>query len=659
MTLHSRPGRLIAAEAAAPASARSKRTGRIAWYLQRLKGMSAAEIAHRLAEAAKREVAAKRNWSWANFDCGDGPVPSLPVANLVEDCPAQLLRQWEEVASLALTSRLPILGQTWPARRSPRDWHQDPVTRDHWPHDVHCFKVPFRHTRAFGDVKYMWERSRLQYLQPIAALARKTDDETLARFYLDEIADWMDGNTPFDGLSWATGVEVALRTVTLLVVAGFLCKTIPPGMRRRMRACLAAHGYWLARYPSRHSSANNHLIAEAAGLFLLGSVAKDMADSAEWAREGRLILCEEIGKQILADGVGAEQSPTYAAFTIEWYLLSSWLAREQGQPLPRSVRERQRAAAEHFHWMLDANGYVPSIGDDDEGRVLYSTVREDRYVASVAAAIAGQTGRPELSPAARDPHLRDLFFGSSGPASCPSGVRSFDQGGYSVIRKHFGGSDVAAVLDHGPLGYLSIAAHGHADALSLWLHVDGQPVLVDAGTYLYHSGKEWRDHFRGSSAHNTLTLNGADSSRMSGPFNWTQKARAWREAAHGGETIAAAHDGYSSSFGVTHRRSVTATEDGSLVVRDRLVGNNTDALDIRIGFLVHPSLDVSRTNEGIAISRGSQRLMTLTACAELDSTVEEAWYSPRFGEKVPTRRIVFSARRPAPCDFEIALRMRS
>ncbi|TIQ17227.1 heparinase II/III-family protein, partial [Mesorhizobium sp.] len=75
-----------------------------------------------------------------------------------------------------------------------------------------------------------------------------------------------------------------------------------------------------------------------------------------------------------------------------------------------------------------------------------------------------------------------------------------------------------------PLGYLSIAAHGHADALSLTLCVDGEPVLVDPGTWLYGSGGVWRDWFRSTPAHNTLNIEGKSQSIIAGTFNWSHKA---------------------------------------------------------------------------------------------------------------------------------------
>ncbi|MGD9866698.1 MAG: heparinase II/III family protein [Hyphomicrobiales bacterium] len=626
--------------------------------------MSAGEIVHRAGELAKKEISARRRFDWSDFDCGDGPVPALPLPEHFATCPESLVAQWHEVADLALASRLPLLGRTFPARRSPRDWHRDPVTGGLWPSDVYCFKVPFRHMGAMGDPKYVWERGRLQYLQPIAALARKTGDDTLVRFCLDEIESWMEGNGPFNGLGWATGIEVALRIVSLVTVAGFLGElNIPRQTRRRLRACLNAHGCWLARYPSRFSSANNHLIAEAGGLFLLGMLAPDFKFAGRWARDGRRILAAQAAKQILADGVGAEQSPTYAAFTLEWYLLCDWLAARSGEPLPSAVRERLALAAEHFRWLLDDGGSHPGIGDDDEGRVFYSGPAEDRHVASIAGSISAYLRRPGIAPAHREGHLRNLWFGFPGEGKAPRGVKSFDSGGYTLLREEAGGRDVLLALDHGPLGYLSIAAHGHADALSVWLHLNGQPVLVDAGTYLYHSGGEWRDHFRSTRAHNTLMINGASSSRMAGAFNWSRKAKAWRET-NSAALIEAVHDGYRKDFGVLHRRSLTKAGEGVFLLRDSLEGASAKPLDVEIGFLVHPDLEVMTVENGAQVRKGGELLLEMTAGAGLVPSVQKGeafppagWYSPAFGEKVPAPRIVFARRCQAPADFEITLRI--
>ena len=73
-------------------------------------------------------------------------------------------------------------------------------------------------------------------------------------------------------------------------------------------------------------------------------------------------------------------------------------------------------------------------------------------------------------------------------------------------------------FDHGPLGFPALAAHGHADALAMGLHLGGTQVIVDAGTGGYGGWGPWRRYFRGTSAHAALRVDGRDSSVPRGPF---------------------------------------------------------------------------------------------------------------------------------------------
>ena len=468
------------------------------------------------------------------------------------------------------------------------------------------------------------------------------------------------GNRPFNGLSWATGVEVALRIVSLLTVFSFTDgDTLDPEMRRRMRTCLAAHGAWLARYPSRFSSANNHLIAEAAALFVLGTVWRDLPQARDYASYGRRTLLEEVNRQILEDGVGAEQTPTYTAFVLEWFLLALWVAEKSGDPLPDSVRARLELGGEHLRWITDQGGSQPRIGDDDEGRVIATGGFEDDYVSSVLSCLSAFLGRPDIAPPLPRPGLRNLLFGypkSDGVA--PKGVRRFDAGGYTVVHKDISGQKMMMVLDHGPLGYLSIAAHGHADALALWLHIGDQPVLVDAGTYLYHAGGPWRDAFRGTPAHNTLSLKFTDSSTIAGPFNWSRKAAAWAvgPALEGSFLAAGAHDGYARDFGVVHERRVVQSHNG-FTVHDTLTGTLTNPAQVEIAYLLHPDLEATIDGERVIVSRDDHPLLSVCGLG-MNATIHtgetnprRGWYSPRFGKKVPTPQIVFRAVAAAPQEF--------
>jgi hypothetical protein len=332
-------------------------------------------------------------------------------------------------------------------------------------------------------------------------------------------------------------------------------------------------------------------------------------------------------------------------------LLCGVVGQRLGQSFPDPYWQRLTAACEFLRWITDADGNQPRIGDDDEGRVVASQLERGSYVSSVLNSAAAILGRSDLASPRRYPHLREAFFGvSTAGDTGPVGVQRFESGGYTVCRWHHAGSAWLLVFDHGPVGYLSIAAHGHADSLALWLHRDGQAILVDAGTYLYHSGRAWRDHFRGTLAHNTLSIQGESSSRRSGPFNWSQKAvAAVTDFRSDPERwcIEAEHDGYVGRYGVRHRRRVERSGPDGLTISDTLLGSSVTC-QVEIGLLFHPRLDVTQESKGWVIRDGTQDLLTILGDGGLEASVQEgqldpprAWYSPGFSRRVAARRLEF------------------
>lgn len=618
--------------------------------------MSAPEVAHRVSTQSKRLVSRFRHPRFAVMAGADMPLPVLPgLTNGVRDLADApgLLDSWREVASRARKGRLFFFGTEWPRLDGPEKWHVDPVTGRTWPANVYCFAVPYRHAPDYGDVKYVWELNRLQYLQPVAALAAVTGDSELARFCAGEIESWIDANPPFDGVNWASGIELALRIVSIVIVTTLIDEEgFTSVQKRKVLAALAAHGYWLMRYPSRFSSANNHLIAEAGGLYLLGMLMPGLRQAARYAEYGRRVLHEETPRQIYEDGVGAEQSPTYEAFVLEWLVLCGEVGNRMGKPFSDAYWQRIGKAGEFLRWITDSAGNQPRIGDDDEGRVFYSNSEPDGYVSSILGCVATALRRPDIAPPSVDVQLCHVLFGRPKPGSnSPIGIRRFATGGYTVRRWMEKGAESLLVVDHGPLGYLSIAAHGHADALAIWLHIDGRPVLIDAGTYLYHTGGGWRDHFRSSGAHNTLAIEGENSSQITGPFNWGKKAGTKVLSFNNTPDewyVEAEHDGYVAEFGVRHRRRLEQAGRDTFVITDCLVGNGPPR-PVEIGFLVHPELDVVQTGNVWTVNTRGRALIRISHDGILSGSVlrgadslKRGWYSPKFGDKRTCPRITCS-----------------
>jgi hypothetical protein len=217
------------------------------------------------------------------------------------------------------------------------------------------------------------------------------------------------------------------------------------------------------------------------------------------------------------------------------------------------------------------------------------------------------------------------------------------------------GPQIWCRCDAGPLGFLSIAAHGHADALSVEVRHDGVEILVDPGTYCYHGDPEWRSYFRSTRAHNTLELDATSQAQEAGPFMWRTAVVA-EEVRVGLEdpevtSWTARHRGYERLPGSpVHERSVRLDGPaGRLVVVDRVrsgVGHG-----VRLFLHLGPTVDVVLKGAQADLlwdgRDGERRRASLELPAALSWSEHSGetnpvigWYSPRFGARLPISTLV-------------------
>lgn len=644
--------------------------GRFAWYRDRLAAMSAAEIIHRLVETATKQTARRHNGGWGAVQ-PSGPLTMIPGirSRIIASSPdLSALIAWE--ADNIRAGSFYLLGARWPKPLllppDPRFWRVDPEDGEPFPQwDAYTFDISFRHGINTREMKRVWELNRLQFLVPLAADAvLKNHNESV--LLAGMIRSWMTGNPPFRGPSWISGVELALRIISVAVALSIIgVDCLDSVTRRAALRFFFAHVDWIRRFPSLHSSANNHRIAELAGLIVGSTMAPGFPGAVVLRENSWRALLAEIDQQIHPSGVGAEQSPGYSAFSIELFLLAATALGRAGS-LPATTVDRLSAWSEHSLWLMDTDAKVPAIGDFDDCRVIATTqAPEPKYVASLVAVVSGCVGRLDLAPPAKDPSIRDVILGSAkvSPAQ-PVGMRSFTSGGYSVIRSRHK-DPLVLTFDHGPIGYLSIAAHGHADTLSIWLSVGSQPVIVDAGTYLYHSNRDLRDLFRDTAVHNTLSLDGIGSSRPSGPFNWASKANARLISSESTPTtrVVAEHDGYVAQYGVRHRRTVEFDDASRFTIVDELLGVPTDK-SVTVSFLLDPTYQatVEPDRSGVSITHNNLQFIRIASAGPLRARVvrgDEAtglgWLSPSFGVRIPTDQILFEGHLSKPSTITISV----
>jgi len=609
---------------------------RLRWVWGRFQAMPAPEIPHRIREQLRRRADRGGALAVRSFDLPpsllEQPPPSWPVdpAALASADTAGISAD----ASALLEGPFTMLGRTWPVGAR-TDWALDPETGERWP-APYTFDIDFRLGSASRDVKLAWELGRLQHLQLLAAQWRLTGDARCRDACLDDLASWIAGNPPYRGIAYASGIELACRVASALVVVGLLgAASIEGPLRGDLWRMLAAHGAWLARYPSLYSSANNHRVAELGGLVLLGCLAPQLPGADAWLKEGLAGMSAEALRQILPDGVGVEQTPTYQAFTMEWMLVARRAVVASGRAPDPRIDARLAAGADFLAALHDAGGHHPPIGDDDEGVVLRNGLGHERHAASIARAVAATLGRPELSPPGFDgpPDLRAALLGL---AAIPTSTRQprprcFAEGGYTVLRAPE--RDAVAVFDHAPLGQPPLNAHGHADALSVWLHLDGRPVLTEAGTHRYNGAPDWRRYARSTLAHNTASVDGAEQSDPSSGFAWARIARvSGVRSAPAAGTVEAAHDGF-EHLGVIHRRRVEL-RTSELCVDDDFEGNGVHHIAIAWHFA--PDLALDRDGDDWVARRGGREVLRFAAPLDLDGRLFSQVEGPGPGIHAPS-----------------------
>jgi uncharacterized heparinase superfamily protein len=201
---------------------------------------------------------------------------------------------------------------------------------------------------------------------------------------------------------------------------------------------------------------------------------------------------------------------------------------------------------------------------------------------------------------------------------------------------------------------LSIAAHAHADALSLEVRHDGVDILADPGTYCYHGEPTWREWFRSTAAHNTVAVDEDNQSVSGGPFLWTTQVNTTTLNCDIGEqpvqTWSAEHDGYRRlRIPTTHRRSVTLDSPRRLLtVVDTLDAD--PAIPVRVSWHLGPDVSVGLTGTHATLSwqvgsdarQGTLRLPANLSWTRHRADIDpvEGWYSPRFAARVPATSLV-------------------
>lgn len=653
------------------------------WYFQRLKSMAPAEILWRI----------QGKWSdWGDaYRITHGIIPlldeAIPQTNRVSwqppfrvsdlkvgDWTRDYAAQDEQTWCAALIDKADRISAHKLSYFHLRDHdHGQPIqwNKDHGSNIAAPIrlaqKIDYRDFSKAGDCKLVWEPNRHQHLVVLARAYRAGGNENYALAIKEQITSWLTQCPYGYGMNWRSPMELSIRLINWVWSIDLTLESgiFTGAFRDQLFHSIYLHLHEVTRKYSQGSSANNHLIGEAGGVFIATSYFPQLTNAARWQTESFEILCREIELQTFADGSNKELALEYQFFVIQFFLLCGLVGKWCGKDFPprywRNVEQqllfigRLQEGGGNPDFYGDADdGYVLNLGDSHTdpkpllgaGALLFDNACCKAWAPDYSESLRwlfGAAGREKFTAMASDKEsilLSSHAFGDSGFYLLQSGRRNTKE-------------RISVLFDCGQLGFGSIAAHGHADALSFTLKAFGENILIDPGTYDYFTYPQWRQYFRSTLAHNTMEVDGQDQSVMLGLFLWGKRATArcldWRPSDNGA-IVKGEHNGYGRlTDPLLHRRTLELNGNKRILnITDEMVTKGQHS--VRLAFHFAPTCKLEQLDEtGFRISgrNGSAtlRLDIMLAAEIFHGSLRPplGWASNGYHQKQPCPALVATA----------------
>ncbi len=520
------------------------------------------------------------------------------------------------------------------------------------------YKLHYLDFSECGDVKVTWELNRHQHFVTLAKAYQITKEERFASEIFDQWDDWHRKNPYPIGINWASSLELAFRSLSWCWAFFLLGTTAEqrPAFRQQFLRAQALHGRYIERYLSTYFAPNTHLLGEAVALFFLGTLIPELHAAKRWQRLGWETVLQEAQRQVRPDGLHFEQSVYYHVYALDFFLHARILASKNGIQIPQEFDETlQKMLTALCH--LARGGSPPRLGDDDGGRLFDGNRNRPEHVLDPLATGAVLYRRGDFKFVAGGLREETLWLlGGVGAAAfdqlsaelpAQGSVALTASGLYLMVDT---GSGRQIGIDAGPLGSGS-CGHGHADALSICVSDAAGPVLIDCGTLEYVGGGTERHRYRGTSAHNTLVVDGADQATPKGPFGWADypdtRAEVW-VTGQNFDLFMGSHNGYQRLDGnVIHRRWVFSLKSRFWLVRDVVQGKGKHQLSIF--WHLAPEFSPCANRDGFVHSTGKS--LDVVVPAGWSRTLEPGAWSPVYGRADVAPLLRFGTVAELPCEF--------
>lgn len=480
----------------------------------------------------------------------------------------------------------------------------------------------WQHGGLADDEEWHIEWSKFYFGLDLAHAFSVTADPTYLDAWQGLVASWIDQREPD-----CDPPEVTARRVQNWLYAWQGFDRVPgfagldPQLEDRLLASLALQVEHVA---TNLTSERNHRTLELFALLVVSLGLPVLDPGGVRASRAWADLQDNLLTDVWSDGVHRERSSHYHLIALRSFLAARVNITRFGGHIPPAYDERLRAALRFGMHLHRPDGYVPALSDSDSESYL--------DLLELAADSFDDTG------------LR--YVATRGHEGTPPAERcaDFPVGGYYVQRSGWGAQEPLTderflVFGCGPLGD---GGHGHYDALAVEAYGHGHPLVVDPGRYTYAEGSpNWRHWFKGTAAHNTLSVDGLDQQpyRRGKPKGPLMSSRLLdRQSVDGVDLVRGQVT--SPAYDAVHRRTVAFVAGEYWLVFDSVRANGPHDYALRWHLAADPAPEVCWPAAGHA------RMTTPTVQLELAGPahvgVEEGWVSSLYGVRTAAPVVVAS-----------------
>lgn len=548
-----------------------------------------------------------------------------------------------KTADAIVHDKFPIFNFPVLSYGSPPQWNYDPLKKKRAPAGFYA-DIDFLEAVQVGDAKVTWEISRFQFVYDLGQAFILTGDSRYPRKFFDLLIDWNEKNPDHDGINYCSALEFAFRAHSLVWSLCFFRDF--EGLRREDASALYrliyVSGCFLENHPSRYFAPNTHLLGEAYGLYLIGASFPEFSQAAQWRETGRKILLEELANQFTSDGMHAELSTAYHAYSVEFILSALTLAKAKGEPFPDSSIDKFKAMIDVLEALQLPDGTWSHIGDEDGGRLYFLSRLPSHDFRPILEASRAYLNNPDQKPTFNETFWLCGKVERKPSSRTPRKSETFAASGISIIR----GANSHAIMQHGPFGYLD-CPHSHADHLHLDLSLNGERLLVDPGTLVYTGDPDIRNRFRGCISHNGPSAIDFEFYENI-PFAWLQKPYCHLVTQVLGKNSDYIHAQYSACL---NDKSEILLQRRVLRIGDRgwLVKDTVDCSRPIIGrwSLISPQRFVSG-EQGLVLSTSKQHLKFHAECSvKLRTEISECEISDDYLSTYKGSRLTLLSTEPS------------